>query len=311
MSVTDKNKTLNISTRSEEVNASFLIRTWNEEKYFEKTLDAVLSQSYNSFEVIVVDSGSTDKTLEIAKKYPVKIFKINPGDFTYGFSLNYGFQKTKGKYVICLSAHALPKSKDWLKSIISNFNDEKVAAVMCKTIPWTDCNPFDRRGLLKKYNDLKREITEGPPFIFSNSSSAIRKDIWRQIHFNETLSGSEDYDWIKKVRKLKYKVIYEPKAEVYHSHNETLKQIYRRFYRESYALRLLRCEKYSLFNLFFDLVAGSIYDMLYVIFKRDNLRWLFFAPLRRLAMNYGRFKSKLEDLPSKKMEEGDNCKSNS
>jgi glycosyltransferase involved in cell wall biosynthesis len=86
-----------------------------------------------------------DNTLEIAKEYPVNIHEIKPEDFTWGYSLNYGFQRTKGKYVICLSAHSLPLSEDWLETLIYNFEDVNVAAVMCNTLPWPDCNPFDRK----------------------------------------------------------------------------------------------------------------------------------------------------------------------
>ncbi|MEF9427239.1 MAG: glycosyltransferase family 2 protein [Candidatus Mariimomonas ferrooxydans] len=222
----------------------------------------------------------------------MRIFEIDPEKFTYGFALNYGFHKAKGEYVVCLSAHALPVSRNWLKTLISEFNDEEVAAVMCKTIPWPDCNPFDRRGLLRRYNIQKKEITEGLAIIFSNSSSAIRRNVWQKIHFDETLTGAEDYDWIKKAIELKYKVLCELRAEVYHSHNESLKQIYRRQHRETFAFKVLKCNKYSsLSYILFDLIAGTIYDMVYVLYKRDSLKWFFFAPLRKLAINYGRFRT--------------------
>ncbi len=274
------------------INVSILIRTKNEEEHLGKVLDALVSQSYKSFEIIIVDSGSTDRTLEIARRYPVKIYEIKPEDFTFGYSLNYGFQMAKGKYVVCLSAHALPLSRDWLEILISNFSDDKVAAVMCKVLPWPDCNPFDKRGLLKKYNVSKQPITGNPPFFFSNANSAIRKSIWGKIKFNEKLPAVEDQDWIQKVRKQNYIIIYEPSVQVYHSHNETLKQIFRRYYREPYALKLLKLKEYSLAEIFFDLVAGTVYDMLYVLFKGKNLKWFFFAPLRRFAMNLARFKAR-------------------
>lgn len=292
-----RNGTKSFST-PEAVIVSILIRTKNEEKNIKRILDSLMPQKYRDFEIIIVDSGSTDKTLEIAKKYPVEIFKIEPEKFTYGFALNYGFKKAKGRYVVCLSADALPASDDWLETLIKNFNDDSIAAVMCKTLPWPDCNPFDRRGLLKKFNMKKQEINEGPPLIFSNADSAIRKDVWEKIRFDETLTGAEEYDWVKKVRELKYKIIYEPEAEVYHSHNETLKQIFRRQHRETYGLKVLKCNKYtSLSYILFDLVAGSIYDMAYVLCKRDSLKWFFFAPFRRLAINYGRFRSNIKKSP--------------
>jgi glycosyltransferase involved in cell wall biosynthesis len=147
---------------------SILIRAKNEERYIGQTLSALYSQTYRNFEVLIVDSGSTDRTLEMARKYPVNIYEIRPEDFTWGYALNYGFQRSRGKYVVCLSAHTLPLSDEWLALLISNFCDNNVAAVMSKNLPFPNCNPFDRRGLLKKFNIAKQEIYGGPPFIFGN-----------------------------------------------------------------------------------------------------------------------------------------------
>lgn len=273
------------------MDVSILIRTKNGERYIGKALSAIFSQKYQNFEVLIVDSGSTDATLEIARKYPVKIYEIKPEDFTWGYALNYGFQRAKGEYIICLSQDVLPLSENWLETIIHNFGDNSVAAVMCSTLPWPDCNPFDRRGLLKKFNMPKQEILPGPPYIFGNVSSAIRKSVWERMHFDEKLSYCEDEDWMRKVRKLNYKVIFEPEAKVYHSHNETLKQIYRRTYQFSSAVTALRLQNFTLMNILFDLMVGSVYDMLYVLYKRDNVKWFFFAPLRRMAMAYGKLRA--------------------
>lgn len=286
-----KDKHMDSHTDNSEIEVSILIRTKNEDRHIGQTLSVLFSQAYKNFEVIIVDSGSTDMTLEIAKKYSVKIYEIKQEDFTWGYSLNYGFQRAKGEYVVCLSAHSLPLSETWLDTIIANFDDDNVAAVMCNTLPCPDCNPFDRRGLSKKFNMPKQEIPETPSFIFGNVSSAIRKSVWEEVQFDESLSYCEDEDWRRKVKKLNYKVMYEPEAKVYHSHNETLKQIYGRTYQFAYAVQELNFQKFALSNILFDLIAGSVYDMLYVLVKRDHPKWLFIAPLRRFAMNYAKYKA--------------------
>jgi glycosyltransferase involved in cell wall biosynthesis len=273
---------------------SILIRTKNEEQSIGQTLSSLLSQTFKNIEILIVDSGSSDRTLELARKFPVRIYEISPDQFTWGFALNFGFQRTKCEYVVCLSAHALPLADTWLEVLIANFSDGNVAAVMSKNLPFPDCNPFDRRGLLNKFNIRKQEITGGPPYVFGNYSSVIRRSVWQKIHFDETLSYAEDQDWAQKVINEGYKIIYEPEAEVYHSHNETLKQIHRRTYCEAYACKTLKFQKYTLFSIIFDIVAGSLYDMLYVVYKRDGIKWFFFAPLRRLAKNYGRLKARGE-----------------
>lgn len=268
---------------------SILIRAKNEERYIGQVLSVLFSQTYKNFEVLIVDSGSTDRTLEIAKKYPVIIYQIKPEDFTWGYSLNYGFKRARGKYVVCLSAHSLPLSDDWLDTMISNFADDTVAAVMCKTLPWPDCNPFDRRGLMKKFDMPMQEIPDIPLFIFGNVSSAIRKSVWEKIHFVESLSYCEDEDWRRKVKRSHYKVLYDPRAMVYHSHNETLQQIYRRTYQFAFAVQKLKYQTFTLPNIVYDFVVGSFYDMAYVLIKGDSVKWLFFAPLRRFIMNFAKF----------------------
>ena len=282
---------LNSNTDTDQSDVSVVIRAKNEGEYIAKTLSLLFSQTIKNLEVIIVDSGSTDNTLSEAEKYPVKIIKIKPEEFTWGYALNYGFEKANGEYVICLSAHALPTSDRWIEILINNFSDEKVAAVASNMLPLPDCNPFDRRGLLKKYNIKKQVLNEGPPYIFSNSCSAIRKSAWSKVHFDERLLAVEEEDWARKARSAGYKIIYEPEAKAYHSHNETLKQIYKRFYELTDAWMLLGFEKYSLLKIIYDLLAGSAYDMLYVLYKRDHLKWFFFAPLRRFAINYARFKA--------------------
>ena len=95
---------------------SIVIRTKNEAKYLGKVLNLLLKQTFKNFEIIIVDSGSTDQMLEIVKKFPIRLYKISQKDFTYGYSLNYGINKAKGKYICILSGHSIPISNNWLAS---------------------------------------------------------------------------------------------------------------------------------------------------------------------------------------------------
>ncbi|GAI52085.1 unnamed protein product [marine sediment metagenome] len=87
------------------------------------------------FEVIIIDSGSTDKTIEIAKEYPVRLIQIKPEEFGHGKTRNYGADISEGEYLVFLTQDAIPFDNNWLRYLISNLEDENVAGVYNKQIP--------------------------------------------------------------------------------------------------------------------------------------------------------------------------------
>jgi glycosyltransferase involved in cell wall biosynthesis len=91
-----------------EPEASIIIRTFNEEKHIQALLDALAIQSYTNFETILVDSGSLDRTREIAEGQVDTLLRIDSQDFTFGYSLNVGIQVAKGRFAVIVSAHTLP-----------------------------------------------------------------------------------------------------------------------------------------------------------------------------------------------------------
>ena len=95
---------------------SIIIRTYNESEHLEDLLIAISKQELNSInvETIIVDSGSTDGTLEIAKKYKTRIIYIKKEDFSFGRSLNYGFKEANGDVCVIISGHCIPKENNWL-----------------------------------------------------------------------------------------------------------------------------------------------------------------------------------------------------
>ena len=100
--------------------ASVIIRTFNEQKYLDQLLGLVFSQKCETveLEVVIVDSGSTDSTLDIAAKYPCKITHIDKADFTFGRSLNVGCEFSKGDFLIFVSGHCLPVDQNWIDELV-------------------------------------------------------------------------------------------------------------------------------------------------------------------------------------------------
>jgi rhamnosyltransferase len=193
---------------------SIIIRTKNEERWISKVLKSIFQQDYRNFEVIIVDNNSVDKTIDKAKKFNVKIFSIDK--YLPGKALNRGIETSKGEYIVSLSAHCIPVNNKWLNNLLRNFKEKNIAGVYGRQEPMSFTSDLDKRDLLITFG-LDKKIQERDSF-FHNANSMIVRDIWEKYHFDETVSNIEDRVWAKQVLDKGYKIIYEPKASVYHYH---------------------------------------------------------------------------------------------
>jgi hypothetical protein len=194
---------------------SIIIRAKDEEKWISSCLSSVFRQDYTDFEVIIVDNCSVDRTLEKAKSFPIKEI-ITTEKFLPGKALNFGIRHSTGSYIVCLSAHCIPTNEKWLENLLANFGDDPIAGVYGRQEPMAFTKDVDKRDLINIFG-LDRKVQEKDPF-FHNANSMIRRDIWEQIPFSETVTHIEDRLWAKEVLERGYKIIYEPEASVYHYH---------------------------------------------------------------------------------------------
>jgi glycosyltransferase involved in cell wall biosynthesis len=195
---------------------SIIIRTKNEERLISQTLAAIFQQEIDlAFEVIIVDSGSTDGTLDIVRGQAVRLYEIEARDFSYGRALNYGARLAVGRYLINLSAHCIPTNNRWIANILNALRiDPQIAATYGAQVPIKGVNPFEERSLTVAFTpDDRGKI--GPPF--SNSNCAVRKEIWARYPFDEKASFAEDFIWAQMLPE-EHKIKYVPEAGVYHSH---------------------------------------------------------------------------------------------
>ena len=215
---------------------SIIVRAYNEEKRIGKLMEEIFKQEINApFEVIVVDSGSNDKTLEIVSRYHVKIIHITPEDFSFGYSLNKGIENSKGKYLVFISAHCYPLHKDWLKDMIEPFKNERVGLVFGKQ-RGNYLTKFSERQIFAKLFPDKSILTCENPFC-NNANAAIRRSIWEKMHYDESLTGLEDLDWGNKLIKKGFCIFYNSKATIIHIHEESPLKIFKRYEREAIALK--------------------------------------------------------------------------
>ena len=131
------------------MDVSIVIPTKNGGHLFEKVLDAVFKQKTEyEYEVICVDSGSKDGTLDVIRKYPCRLFQIEPSEFGHGKTRNYGASKGNGTYIIFITQDALPATDTWLQNFIDAMKmDPEIVGGFGIHYPYPDCNLLDKRDL--------------------------------------------------------------------------------------------------------------------------------------------------------------------
>ena len=166
-------------------------------------------------EIIVVDNLSTDKTLDIVRKHKVgKIINIH--EFLPGKALNMGIKASRGDFIVCLSAHCIPKNTDWLDKMLKNCKEKNIAGVYGRQLPTSFTNEVDKRDLITVFGLDKR--IQKKDYFFHNANSIIPRKIWEKFPFDEKVTNIEDRVWGKKVIEAGYNIMYQPNAPVYHYH---------------------------------------------------------------------------------------------
>ena len=208
------------------------MRAHNDMPLVAQTL-AGLARQRCSFELVVFDDASVDGTRQEAEKYTDRVLPVPGGAYVPGRVLNRGMEVSAGEFVIFLNSDCVPQHDGWLERLLAGFSDERVAAVFGRQIPRPDCHPLYARDLETAFGDgsLQARFRH----CFSMAVSAIRRSVWEQLRFDEGLQYSEDIDWTWRARQRGYAVRYVPEAVVMHSHNYSLRQLYRRQFGEGRA----------------------------------------------------------------------------
>ena len=151
---------------------SIIIRCYNEQKHIGRLLTGIVQQTAADTEIIVVDSGSTDTTLKIAKKFPVRVISIPEVKYTPGYSLNIGFKEADREIIVALSAHATPANSHWLSNLIAPLDNLMVAATssMQKPHPNHKLEPYLYFWQWIYRQNIRTKTVQR--YLFSNASSA-------------------------------------------------------------------------------------------------------------------------------------------
>lgn len=249
---------------------SLVIRAYNEEKHIGRLLEGVEHQTIQSVEVILVDSGSTDGTVEIAQRYGARIVRIEPQEFTFGRSLNLGIQHATRDWVVIASAHVYPVYPDWLERLLAPFEDEKVALTYGKQ-RGNEQSFFSERQIFLQWYGEQTNLRQSHPFC-NNANAAIRRALWQEHAYDETLSGLEDIAWAKWALEQGYQIAYVAEAEIVHVHQESPRGVYNRYRREAMAFKRIFPQETFSFRDFLRLTLSNCLSDLWHAYQSKELK---------------------------------------
>ncbi|HWV98976.1 MAG TPA: glycosyltransferase [Candidatus Acidoferrum sp.] len=214
---------------------SIIMRSFNEAWALRETLPALAGQNRKKWELIAIDSGSTDGSVELFRHFlPRRLVQIPHHEYNPGRVMNHGMALATSDFAIFLNADATPQGPDWLGRLITALMEPQVAAVFGRQIPRPDCKAVFAHDYERCFGP-NRESPKWEQF-FSMASSGIRKDVWAKRGFNERMQYSEDDEFARWCRAQGYGVVYVPDSVAMHSHNYTAAQARKRSFGEGRAL---------------------------------------------------------------------------
>lgn len=216
---------------------SLVIRTLNEARHLDELLKGVARQETGglSTEVVLVDSGSTDETLEIAERHGCRILHITREEFSFGRSLNIGCEAAQGDVLVITSGHCVPVDPYWLKNLCQPIIDGRAAYTYGRQYGGPETKFSESRIFAKYFPGLSQIPQQG--FYCNNANSAVLRSTWEDLRFDEDLTGLEDMEMAQRMTRQGRKVAYVAEAGVYHYHYESWTHVRRRFEREAIALQ--------------------------------------------------------------------------
>jgi cellulose synthase/poly-beta-1,6-N-acetylglucosamine synthase-like glycosyltransferase len=226
------------------VNCSVIIRCLDEERHLPRLLDAIRGQTLQPAEIIVVDSGSRDATVEVARSRGARIEHIRPEEFSFGRALNFGARAARGEILVIASAHTYPVSDRWLEGLAAPFEAPDVALVYGGQ-QGDARSRFSEIQLFKQWFPGESCGNQGHPFC-NNANAAIRRSIWQTMPYDERIPALEDIHWARRALDRGLRIVYRSDAAIVHVHEESIAKVCRRYHRESIGMQMISVDRMGL-----------------------------------------------------------------
>ncbi|HWL00865.1 MAG TPA: glycosyltransferase family 2 protein [Microbacteriaceae bacterium] len=283
--------------------ATVAILTYNGERYLDEILVAVERQAVaGEVEILVIDSGSSDRTLEIVAAHPrVRLHRIPNQEFGHGRTRDLAARLATGEYVAYLTHDATPASDTWLAEILAPMiDDDRIVAVLGRQVPRPHCHPMLKYEILGTFARLGPEFGtsvfrdsgafasraefESAAF-YSDVNSAARRGVLTGAVPYRDVSYAEDQLFGRDVLTAGLRKAYTPRAAVIHSNDMTIREAGRRAYEETTGLRRIGTSippmtRGKVVRL---VLGGALRDSVRIVRDRQwglftRLRWLFVNP---------------------------------
>jgi rhamnosyltransferase len=313
----------------EDLLATVVVLTYNGERYLRELLDAVAGQRIDgAFEILVIDSGSTDSTLDIIADFSqVRLVRIPNEEFGHGRTRNFAAHEARGRYVAYLTHDAVPASDRWLYELLKPFElSDRVAAVMGSQIPRPSAFPLLKYeidavfagfgpgfGTTLFYDDdfITSEGVRNAVTFYSDVNSAARRDILTGPVPYQDVSYAEDQLFGRDVIAAGLIKAYAPRAAVIHSNDLTLAEYDGRMTEETMGQREVGIDvAVPSVNVVGRMVArGIVRDTLRLLRDRDfswrrKLYYLVTGPLYHVQKWRGVRRGARADLPVAAVQSG-------
>ncbi|MEM7247414.1 MAG: glycosyltransferase family 2 protein [Acidobacteriota bacterium] len=226
--------------------ATILLRCKNSDTMIGPVLKSLASQEYQDFVLEVIDSGSTDRTLEYIEHFEHRLHEIRPEQYVPGRVLNGGAERADTELLVCLNSDCYMLHPQALGNLIAVFDDPEVQAAYARQV----ARPEHPTWVQRDYEESFPPEHPAPPWItLSMPLAAMRRSVWEERQFYDEAWGSEDTEWGHWAKENGKKIVYVPDSLVMHSHDYTFRQLYGRRFIEGEADAFIYGEDASLIDV--------------------------------------------------------------
>jgi glycosyltransferase involved in cell wall biosynthesis len=194
---------------------SLYIPAYNAEHYIARCLNAVLTQSLRPDEIIVVDDGSTDRTAEIAKTFPVRLIQ-HGRNLGLAAARNSGISAARSEWVAALDADCVA-SREWLNALSRNIHQSGIALGGGRLDEQVQKTSADRFRKIHMPQHWGATYLSNPPWV-PGSNTIISKSaaIAAGLYDERFRTNHEDVDMSRRLRARGHSTFYDPSAVAWH-----------------------------------------------------------------------------------------------